>query len=123
MLGAQQVYAVDTDALATKTCRSNCQLNQIDRNSILVRDGSVETLIEEAKIFDGIICNILADTIVNLFPQFNQITHEKSWAILSGILLTQADMVADVVEKQGWTVAALWKRKDWCCFNIRRSEY
>ena len=123
MLGAKQIYAVDTDALATKTCRSNCQLNHVERNSILVRDGSIETLIEADTIFDGVICNILADTIVDLFPQFNQITHDKSWAILSGILLTQADKVADVVEKQGWTVAALWKRKDWCCFNIRRSEY
>jgi ribosomal protein L11 methyltransferase len=123
LLGAKKVYAVDTDALATKTCRSNCQLNEINRDSIIVRDGSVEKLIAENEIFDGIICNILADTIVELFPQFNQITHEKSWAVLSGILLTQADKIADVVEQQGWTVAALWKRKDWCCFNIRRSEY
>ncbi|PSB11542.1 50S ribosomal protein L11 methyltransferase [Pleurocapsa sp. CCALA 161] len=123
LLGAKKVYAVDTDALATKTCRSNCQLNGINRDSIIVRDGSIEKLIAENEIFDGIICNILADTIVELFPQFNQITHDKSWAVLSGILLTQADQIADVVEQQGWTVAALWKRKDWCCFNIRRSEY
>lgn len=123
LLGAKKVYAVDTDALAAKTCRSNCQLNEVNRDRIVVRDGSVEKLTEEGEIFDGIICNILADTIVELFPQLNQITHEKSWAILSGILLTQADQIADVVEQQGWTVAALWKRKDWCCFNIRRSEY
>ena len=123
LLGAKKVYALDTDALATKTCRSNCQLNEISRESIIVRDGSVEQLITENEIFVGIICNILADTIVELFPQFNQITHDKSWAVLSGILLTQADQIADVVEQQGWTVAALWKRKDWCCFNIRRSEY
>lgn len=123
LLGAKKVYAVDTDALATKTCRSNCQLNEVSRDNIIVRDGSIEELIKIGETFDGIICNILADTIVELFPQFNQITHDKSWAILSGILLTQADQIADVVEHQGWTVAALWKRKDWCCFNIRRSEY
>ena len=123
MLSAKQVYAVDTDELATKTCRSNCQLNQVNRDNLIVRDGSIEQLIEVDKKFDGIICNILADTIVDLVIHFNKITHEKSWAILSGILLTQADRVADVVEQQGWTIAALWKRKDWCCFNIRRSEY
>ena len=123
LLGAKKVYAVDTDSLAAKTCRSNCQLNEIDSNKITVFDGSIEKLIETEEIFDGIICNILAETISKLFPQFNQITHEKSWAILSGILLTQADSIADIVEQEGWTVAALWKRKDWCCFNIRRSEY
>ena len=123
LLGAKKVYAVDTDVLATKTCRSNCQLNQIERNQLIVSDGSIEKLIEQGENLDGVICNILADTIVELFPKFNQITHEKSWAILSGILLTQADRIADIVEQHGWTVAALWKRKDWCCFNIRRSEY
>ncbi|WP_319423192.1 50S ribosomal protein L11 methyltransferase [Pleurocapsa sp. FMAR1] len=123
LLGAKQVYAVDTDELATKTCRSNCQLNHVNRDNLIVHDGSIEQLIKVDKKFDGIICNILADTIVDLVIHFNNITHEKSWAILSGILLTQADRVADVVEQQGWTVAALWKRKDWCCFNIRRSEY
>ena len=123
LLGAKKVHAVDTDALATKTCRSNCQLNNIPRDRLIVADGSIERLIETGETFDGIVCNILADVIVELFPKFNQITHDKSWAILSGILLTQADDIADVVEQQGWTVAALWKRKDWCCFNIRRSEY
>ena len=88
-----------------------------------MREGSIEQLLQEEIVFDGVICNILADTIAELFPQFNQITHEKSWAVLSGILLTQADQIADIVEQQGWTVAALWKRQDWCCFNIRRSEY
>ena len=123
LLGTKKVYAVDTDSLAVKTCRSNCQLNEIDLDKITVIDGSIEKLIETGEIFDGVICNILAETISKLFPKFNQITHEKSWAILSGILLTQADLITDIIEQEGWTVAALWKRKDWCCFNIRRSEY
>ncbi len=123
LLGAKQVYAVDTDLLATKTCRSNCQLNQIERDRLVVNDGSIEKLLEVGQQFDGIVCNILAETIIQLFPQFEPMTHAKSWAVLSGILLTQADSIADVVEANGWTVAALWKRQDWCCFNIRRSEY
>ena len=123
LLGAKQVYAIDNDPLATKACRSNCQLNNIDRQRLLVNDGSVDELIELGQVFDGIVCNILAETIIDLFPRFDLLTTDKSWAILSGILLEQADRVADLVEEQGWTIAALWKRKDWCCFNIRRSEY
>jgi ribosomal protein L11 methyltransferase len=123
LLKAKQVHAVDTDLLSTKTCRSNCQLNEIDRGKLIVHDGSIEQLIAIEQKFDGVICNILAETIIELFPQFESITHAKSWAVLSGILLTQADSIADVVEGNGWTVAALWKRQDWCCFNVRRSEY
>jgi ribosomal protein L11 methyltransferase len=121
LLGAKQVAAVDTDALAIKTCLSNCQLNNIDEEHLIVKEGSVDELIQLATIYDGIVCNILAKTIIQLFPRFNSITHQKSWAILSGILLEQANEVADVLESNGWTVAALWKRQQWCCFNIRRS--
>lgn len=123
LLGAKEIHALDTDPLATKTCRSNCQLNNIDRQHLIVHDGSIERLLELNLNFDGIVCNILADTIIDLFPQFDAITNNNSWAILSGILLDQADQIADIIEANGWTVAALWKRKDWCCFNIRRFEY
>ena len=30
-------------------------------------------------------------------------------------------VIADTLEQNGWVVATLWKREDWCCFNIRRS--
>ena len=123
LLGAKQVIAVDNDPLAVKTCRSNCQLNDIDKEQILVKEGSTAEVIKLDKLYDGVVCNILAEIIIKLFPSFNSFTHDKSWAILSGILLEQADSIADVVEQNGWTIAALWKRKEWCCFNIRRSEY
>lgn len=125
LLGAKEVYAVDTDPLAITASRSNCKLNQIDRQRLTIAQGSVEQLITESQqqIFDGVVCNILAETIMELFPEFDRLTHEDSWAILSGILLDQAPAIADIVEGQGWTVAALWKRQDWCCFNIRRSEH
>ena len=123
LLGLDKVYAVDTDALAVTTCRRNAQLNQLDESRLAIAEGSIDELLSLEQPVDGIVCNILAETIIELFPKFNKITHARSWAILSGILLDQADAIADVVESNGWTVAALWKRRDWCCFNIRRSEY
>ncbi len=124
LLGSQKVYALDTDPLAVKTCRRNAQLNQLDESNLAIAEGSIDELLFTIdKPLDGIVCNILAETIIKLFPKFNKITHEHSWAILSGILFDQADDIADTVEANGWTVAALWKRRDWCCFNVRRSEY
>ncbi len=121
LLGVEKVYAMDTDPLAVKTCRNNAQLNQFDESSLAIAEGSIDELLNLDKPVDGIVCNILAETIIELFPKFNKITHEHSWAILSGILFNQADEIADTVEANGWTVAALWKRRDWCCFNVRRS--
>ena len=123
LLGAKEAIGVDNDPLAVKTCRANCLLNDVNQEAITIEEGSIGDLVSRGHQYDGVLCNILADIIVNLFPHFNEITHEKSWAILSGILIEQADRIADVVESNGWTIATIWKRDPWCCFNIRRSQY
>jgi ribosomal protein L11 methyltransferase len=121
LLGAHKVYAVDNDPLAIQASRHNYQLNGIDRERLVLLQGSLDLLMVMDEGFDGIVCNILADTIVEMMPKMKAISKPKSWAILSGILLEQAQMVADAVEANDWVVAALWKRKEWCCFNIRRA--
>jgi ribosomal protein L11 methyltransferase len=70
--------------------------------------------------FDGIVCNILADVIMDLIPQMTTLTKPNAWGILSGLLLDQAKVVTDVLEENGWIVATLWKRQEWCCLNIRK---
>ncbi len=122
LLGATKVYAVDNDELAVKSACSNRDLNQIDPRQLVVEHGSIDILPQLTKEpFDGIVCNILAEVIIDLIPQMSAIVKPSSWGILSGILLEQAQSVADAVERNGWTVATLWRQQDWCCFNIRRS--
>ncbi len=122
LLGASKVYALDTDLLAVKSARSNRQLNQISHQQMIVEHGSIELLPHlTSEQVDGIVCNILADVIIDLIPQISAIALPSTWGILSGILLDQSQSVADTLEQNGWTVAALWRRQEWCCFNIRRS--
>ncbi len=122
LLGATQAYAVDTDPLAARAAIHNRHLNQILPEKMVVEQGSIERLLEQLdhKV-DGILCNILAEVIVDLIPKFDPIVHDNTWGILSGILLEQAKPIADTLEQHGWIVATLWKRQEWCCFNIRRS--
>jgi ribosomal protein L11 methyltransferase len=123
LLGAKKVYAVDIDPLAVKAARSNRDLNQISAQRMVVEKGSVEVLSKLAggKPVDGILCNILAEVIIDLIPAMSEIVTPHSWGIISGILLEQAKHIADTLEQHNWVVATLWKRQDWCCFNIRRS--
>ncbi|GET42301.1 50S ribosomal protein L11 methyltransferase [Microseira wollei] len=122
MLGAEKVYAVDVDPLAVRATRSNRTLNRVNSDRLIVEQGSIDRVMKmiDAPV-DGIVCNILAEVIIDLIPQISAITKPTSWGILSGILLDQTKPVADLLEQQGWTIAALWRRQDWCCFNIRRS--
>jgi len=122
LLGAPTVYAVDTDPLAVKSTLENRELNQIAGDRLWVELGSVDQIavMIDAPL-DGIVCNILAEIIIDLIPDMTKLVKPTTWGILSGILLDQAKAVADTLEENGWLVAALWKRQDWCCMNIRRS--
>ena len=122
LLGATKVYGVDIDPLAIRSARSNRELNQISAERLLLERGSVErvTKLAAGKPVDGICCNILAEVIIDLIPAMSAIASPKCWAIISGVLLDQTKPIADTLEQHNWVVATLWKRQDWCCFNIRR---
>lgn len=123
LLGAGKVYAVDTDLLAVESTTSNRELNKIAGDRLLVDKGSVEQvqkLLHDEQV-DGIMCNILAEVIIRLIPQISAICKPTTWGIFSGILLDQAADVADALEHNGWVVATIWRRKEWCCFNVRRA--
>jgi ribosomal protein L11 methyltransferase len=121
LLGAQKVYGVDVDPLAVQAARSNRHLNRINPSNLVINQGSVQELIELLpEGVNGILCNILAEVIIEIIPQLTILAKPSSWAILSGILVEQAKPIAETLEQYGWTVAALWKRDDWCCLNIRR---
>lgn len=122
LLGAKKAYAVDTDPLAVDAAISNRKLNRILSQQLTVEEGTIERLIKTIDgPVDGLMCNILAEVIIDLIPQFEAISKPTTWGVLSGILLEQAKPIADTLEQHGWVVATLWRRQDWCCFNIRRS--
>jgi ribosomal protein L11 methyltransferase len=121
LMGADRVYAVDTDPIAIRSTRSNRELNNITQKQILARTGSLQDLNEVlTEPVDGILCNILAEVILDLVPMMGDIAKPTTWGVLSGLLIEQAKPVADTLEQHGWVVATLWRRKEWCCLNIRR---
>lgn len=120
LLGAKQVYAVDTDPLAVKATRENCLLNGIEPARLVTDLGSIEILqllIDEP--LDGFVCNILADVIIQLAPQMSEIVKPKGWAALSGILSSQVATVSHTLEQYGWVVGTVWNRQEWSCINLK----
>ncbi|MEM6425631.1 MAG: 50S ribosomal protein L11 methyltransferase, partial [Cyanobacteria bacterium P01_D01_bin.128] len=122
LLGAKRAYAVDIDPLAVRSTQANRDLNQFTAEQLWTHQGSLDLLATHLQTpVDGILCNILAEVIVDLIPMMDAIAKPSTWGILSGILLEQSKIVADTLEENGWVVATLWRRQEWCCLNIRRS--
>lgn len=122
LLGVKQVYAVDIDDMAVRSARANREINGLSSDQLWIDQGSLTELIEMLDHpVDGIVCNILAEVILDLIPDMERIAQPGTWGILSGILLDQSKLVADTLEQHGWVVATLWRRQEWCCLNIRRA--
>jgi ribosomal protein L11 methyltransferase len=122
LLGANKAYAADTDDLAVHSASGNRALNGLTEDQLPLLHGSLDAIAQaiDAPV-DGIVCNILAEVIMDLIPQMHTIVTADGWGILSGILLDQSKLVADTLEQHGWVVATLWRRQEWCCLNVRRS--
>lgn len=122
LLGASKVYAVDTDAIAVSATEENRQLNGIEAEKISVYQGSVEALPDILRQgVDGIVCNILADVIIDLIPELTMMVKPNTWAVFSGILIDQMNPVVDKLDEEGWILTTIWKRQEWCCLNLVRT--
>ncbi len=122
LLGAKKAYAADIDDMAVHAAMANRDLNHLTAERMPVVHGSLNEIAQTLdQPVDGIVCNILAEVILDLIPQISTIVVPQGWGILSGILLDQSKLVADTLEQHGWVVATLWRRQEWCCLNVRRA--
>lgn len=116
-LGAARVYAVDIEPQAIEVTQKNCDRNHLS-DTISVELGSIEAI---AQTVDGVVCNILAEVIVPLAPEYARITHAKSWIVLSGLIHSQVESVTEAMQAAGWTVVSQRSRGEWVCLKLQRS--
>ncbi len=120
LYGAAQAYAADVDPLAVKSTRANANLNQIPAEKLQVQLGSLpEAIAMAAGPVDGIVCNILAEIIVELIiPHLSELAGPNTWGILSGILTRKSDWVEEHLSAHGWQVTDITQQDEWCAMTI-----
>ena len=91
-------------------------------------------------IKDFILKKTLKNSLINLENNFSSVAIIKvgllidsasffekekliSDIVLSGILVEQVPKVAEALDIHKWVIATFWKRQEWACLTIRRSEY
>jgi len=108
-LGAAYVHARDIDPVAVQATRENAERNRLT-DRIQVTQGSLPP--EEE--FDLILCNILADTIIQLL-RLGMVARLAPGGILiaSGMIETQQDDVEEVMKLKGLRVVERLSEGDW----------
>jgi ribosomal protein L11 methyltransferase len=118
-LGADAVLAVDTDPLAIRATQDNATLNGI--RELTVALGSVDVLEEllHGQPADLLLCNILAPVIADLAPSFHRLLAPGGEGLLSGLLLSQAEALIHVLQREGWAATVAASSEPWALLRLR----
>ncbi len=119
-LGAADVLALDIDPIAISASKQNVAHNNLAER-ITVQQGSLETVIASARRFDLIVVNILAKIIIEMCDQrLGDTVRPGGRAIVSGLLVGQAERVEDALRRAGLEPYARRQMGDWVVIEARR---
>jgi ribosomal protein L11 methyltransferase len=116
LLGARAVYACDTDPVAVEVARENIENNASQPIGLVC--GSIDTW---ASASLGLIaCNLITETIAELFPEIHRVLRPHGLTVLSGILTTQSAGIRLRAATLGLAVLEETTRGEWCALVLRK---
>lgn len=116
LLGAKNVTAVDRDELAVGATKENARLNDCEINCFV---NDLAQNIEGR--YDLIFANIVADVIIRLLPQLENLTTDNTIIITSGIIKDREQDVNDAAVKAGYKVKKRLTRGEWVALALTQN--
>jgi Ribosomal protein L11 methylase len=119
-LGAASAIAIEIDSDARSEAAENIVANGVaDRVHFLV--GDAFSLLPLVAPVDVVFANILSSVLVTLLPVVHDSLTPGGYAILSGILRQERDMMLDEIGRGTWRVEAEDSEEEWWSVLISRS--
>ena len=123
-LGAEHAYGVDINPASISSSKENAQLNKV-KNSVDMVQGSVPEIIKgcfEIREAPLVIANILTSVILRLFDDgLADLIEPGGYLILSGILNTQVEEVAEKAEQCGLRRFGQHTMDDWAALGLQKA--
>lgn len=119
-LGATQCAACDIDPMAVRTAKENCVVNGCPDIDVYVSD-----LLKDVKLVDGapfdIVCaNIVADILITMSRDVENVLKRSGYIILSGIICKREDEVHKAFTDCGFVRCGAVYEKGWCALVYKR---
>lgn len=116
-----KVLASDIDEVATDTARANIALNGLaERIEVVTCAGFDHPVLHEAAPFDLVLANILKGPLVDLAPDMDRNIAAGGYAILSGLLNTQADDVINAYTAENFELVDQIILGEWSSLTLRK---
>jgi ribosomal protein L11 methyltransferase len=116
LLGARDVFACDIDPVAAQVARANIERNAEIDMSIFC--GSLDAV--KSGAIRLVLCNLTADVIIALFPEFIRVLEPHGVAILSGILREQGEELRALVAHHKFNVFEEITRGEWLALIVEK---
>jgi len=108
---------IDIDPVAVDNARENAALNRVE-DRLQLGTGSIDSLPSERR-FDCILANILANPLIDMAEEIAMRVARPGVLILSGILVEQADRVAEAYAAQGLGAPEITHSGEWALLVFR----
>jgi ribosomal protein L11 methyltransferase len=109
--GASAVEAVDIEEESYRNTVENCAANGVE--NVTARLGTLAAV--QGTNFDGILANINRHVILESLPTLADLLKPNGWLLISGILLTDEEIVTDAATAAGFTKKSMKSRGNWLC--------
>ncbi len=116
------VIVSDIDEVAVEVAEANVTANKLNGKVICVEAaGFGHAKLAERAPFDLVFANILKQPLIDLSPDMARSLQPGGYAILSGILVRQADEVIEVYENNGVNLVRRDTIGEWVTLTLRKS--
>ena len=121
VLPEARVMASDIDRVAVDVAEANVAINGLDgRVECLEAAGFEHEALRAAAPFDLVFANILKGPLIELAPSMAAHVGAGGIAILSGLLVVQAESIIAAYEAEGFTLLSREDIGEWCTLVLRR---
>jgi ribosomal protein L11 methyltransferase len=122
-MGAASVLASDIDPVAVEVALANVKANGLEgRVGCVESIGFDSPVVQAGAPFDLIFANILKGPLIELAPDMAAHLASGGLAILSGLLIEQAEEIVEVYQAQGFDLQTREDLGEWSALTLRRYQ-
>ena len=120
LLGAKEVFAVDVDHEAIQATVKNTRINGLMTTVEVIEKDLLKESVTYLKDFDIIVANIVADVIIAVLPQVEQMLKPGGSFIAGGIIDKKQEAVFSALQEYGFHIAEVITEGSWITLMARR---
>lgn len=109
-LGAKKVVGVDLDPLCVKISKENVSINRVENTVEILEGNLLDKFTEKADI---IVCNIIAEVIIDMVKHLKKYLKDDGVFIASGIIVEKKEKVKEELVSNGFKILEEKITNDW----------